>query len=271
MSRPIPPNLVPSSSSDARKTPSLEITHVHHVYDRVASQWAGTRYKAWPCVETFMSSQQFANNNNKFEHLLVGELGCGNGKNLQCLAAKCMQVIASDISVPLCEIAAIQTKQADVHVADVTFLPLRSEVFDLVICIAVLHHLSTRERRLLAVSECARVLVPGGRALFLAWAQDQTTGYSGHKFESQDVFVPFHQKIYLPGFVHTFVPDDASVELQHGVMVEEKRSIVFQRYCHVFAQGELESLVEECGLQVTKSFEEVGNWGVEVLKKAKDT
>jgi SAM-dependent methyltransferase len=248
----------PPRLPDPRHTPQLETTHVHQVYDRIASQWAGTRYKPWPAVVQFLAR-------HGTRAALVVELGCGNGKNLQACAGQCPQVIASDISLPLCEIAALQTPQADVHVADIVNLPLRSRVCDLAICIAVLHHLSSAERRRIAVEECARVLVPGGRALFLAWAQDQTHGASGHVFESQDVFVPFHQKMYLPGFASAFVPDASgvSVELGHGVVDEEKRSVVFQRYCHVFVRGELEALVEQGGFRVTSSFEDTGNWGVE--------
>ena len=263
MSKAVPAALIRAATAETKPgtTPTIEVKHVHKVYDVLATQWAGTRYKAWPAVEAFLDAYAHRS-------FLIGEFGCGNGKNLQAAAAKGCQVIASDICVPLCEIASMQTKMADVHVADITCMPLKSNMFDLVVCVAVLHHLSTWERRKQAVSECARTLVPGGRALFLAWAQDQTNGYSGHEFPSQDVFVPFHQRVHLPGFVQAFKPhpDDVSKDLMHGVFVEEKRSIVYQRYCHVFAQGEIESLVHDCGLRVLRSFEDTGNWAVECEK-----
>ena len=44
---------------------------------------------------------------------------------------------------------------------------------DGVLCIAVLHHISTLERRLAMLGELARVLRCGGRALVTVWASEQ--------------------------------------------------------------------------------------------------
>jgi SAM-dependent methyltransferase len=40
---------------------------------------------------------------------------------------------------------------------------LRSNIFDYVISIGVLHHLSTQKRRAKAIQELVRILKPGGR------------------------------------------------------------------------------------------------------------
>jgi SAM-dependent methyltransferase len=45
---------------------------------------------------------------------------------------------------------------------DIVRLPYRSACADVVLCVAVLHHISTLERRRAAVSELLRVLRPGG-------------------------------------------------------------------------------------------------------------
>ena len=85
MAKPVPKPLLDLASSesfvDPRMTPKLEVTHVHEVYDRIASQWAGTRYKAWPAVEAFAA--EFLKPWN-----LVCEVGCGNGKNIQALSKR---------------------------------------------------------------------------------------------------------------------------------------------------------------------------------------
>jgi ubiquinone/menaquinone biosynthesis C-methylase UbiE len=44
---------------------------------------------------------------------------------------------------------------------DTLRLPYRSDAFDVVLSIAVLHHLSTKERRLQALSELLRITKPG--------------------------------------------------------------------------------------------------------------
>ena len=52
-------------------------------------------------------------------------------------------------------------------------LPYRADLFDAVICIAVIHHLSTEERRIAALRELTRILRPGGRLLVYVWAMEQ--------------------------------------------------------------------------------------------------
>ncbi len=44
---------------------------------------------------------------------------------------------------------------------------------DAVVCIAVLHHISSERRRVRLLHELARVLRPGGRALVTVWASQQ--------------------------------------------------------------------------------------------------
>jgi len=263
-SKPVPPTHLETAGKEqeeedtVRKTPAIELHHVRDVYDRVATQWAGTRYKAWPEVENFLS--QHAKKND-----LVGEIGCGNGKNLceSIRATGSPIVIANDVSLPLCEIAALQTPKADIQVADIISLPMRSEVFDIVLCIAVLHHMSTPKRRETAVRECCRLLRPGGRALFFAWAQEQDDGVSGHAFAEQDVFVPFHQKMYMSGWDKAFMPKHVDEDIGHGIVDESKRSVVFQRYCHVFVKGELDELITSVpGMKIVSSFRDAGNWAV---------
>ena len=61
----------------------------------------------------------------------------------------------------------------EVVTADCMALPLRSSCFDAVICIAVIHHLSTEERRVEALKELVRVLCVGGRLLVYVWAYEQ--------------------------------------------------------------------------------------------------
>jgi ubiquinone/menaquinone biosynthesis C-methylase UbiE len=57
--------------------------------------------------------------------------------------------------------------------ADTVTLPYRSGVFDAAISIAVLHHLSSHQRRLAALTEMLRILRVGGKLLVYVWAQEQ--------------------------------------------------------------------------------------------------
>lgn len=61
----------------------------------------------------------------------------------------------------------------EVIVADCLNLPYRSDQFDAAISIAVIHHLSSRQRRVQALRELARVVRGGGRLLVYVWAMEQ--------------------------------------------------------------------------------------------------
>ena len=54
--------------------------------------------------------------------------------------------------------------------SDITRLPFRSNLFDALICVAVLHHLATKRRRIEAFKELARVMRVGGQLLFTVCA-----------------------------------------------------------------------------------------------------
>lgn len=111
------------------------------------------------------------------------------------------------------------SRNIEVAVGDCTRTQLRDEICDVVISIAVLHHMSSVKRRVEALKEIGRILRPGGKAMVTSWAMDQTneegkaSNYAKkensakspnsahlpiHKartnFEAQDVLVPFKGK-----------------------------------------------------------------------------
>ncbi|EOD04293.1 hypothetical protein EMIHUDRAFT_434315 [Emiliania huxleyi CCMP1516] len=202
---------------------ALEEQHVRRVYDAIAWQWHGTRYKAWPRVVEFVRSLPHGS--------LVADLGCGNGKLAPACAESGLAAVGCDFSSELVRIAAREMRM-EALVADCLALPYRDASFDAALSIAVLHHISSVERRRALVSETMRVLRAGGVALFYAWALEQQEGVSNHGFAARDVLVPFHQRDSTPR---------RSAELEAaagGVHVPDKRATVFQRYCHVYSQGE---------------------------------
>ena len=67
------PEAASLTRGDGAKTPQVEIEHVRSVYNAIAPQWHGTRYKAWPRVAKFCLM-------NCGKGTLVADVGCGNGK-----------------------------------------------------------------------------------------------------------------------------------------------------------------------------------------------
>ena len=260
--------VVPENFIDAAKKvtamPEVEREHVQKVYDIVAQQWHGTRYRAWTGVEAFVRKQP--------PGLLAADVGCGNGKNIPEIVKGGGFALGSDFSRGLIEIC--RDSGYEVMVADAVILPYRSDVFDYALNIAVLHHISSPERRVELVKETMRIVKVGGVALFYAWALEQEQGgVSGHQFEGQDVLVPFHNKIKVKGVA----PEDererqsrVSGAPTHGEADREKRSVVYQRYCHVYTEGELPKLFENLPwCEVTAAYYDHGNWCVEVLKTSR--
>ena len=155
-------------------------------------------------------------------------------------------------------------KKYECLVADGVRLPYRSNAFDVALNIAVLHHLSTAERRLQCIRETLRILKPGGRALFYAWAKEQKNGAenrSGHQFDASDVLVPFHLREHGPHYNK----DTARECPAHAVRDERKNATVLKRYCHVFEAGELEALVAGAA-RVDECYYDEGNWAVACTK-----
>jgi SAM-dependent methyltransferase len=234
----------------------------------------------------------------------VADVGCGDGKYFPAIWEAGSFVIGTDISRPLLETAFeknasssndekvpdtrkvspkrkyLQARPA-VAVADCMSVPLRDNSCDAAICIAVMHHLSTRERRIRCIEELVRIVKPGGQINVQAWAIEQDAD-SRRRFAANDVFVPFNaQPKYLdkvsqeskakengvPTLSSTeeLNPSKSVAELYSEVYSnadydERKGLVVFQRYCHLYREGEMEEIVSEVsGVRLIESGYESGN------------
>eukprot|EP00916_Digyalum_oweni_P002600 GHVL01004728.1.p1 GENE.GHVL01004728.1~~GHVL01004728.1.p1 ORF type:complete len:254 (+),score=45.99 GHVL01004728.1:26-787(+) len=224
----------------------IEKKYVNDVYDSIARHFSHTRYKPWPNVEQFI---------NRFPvGSVIIDTGCGNGKYLQCGSF----MMGTDNSRPLLEEAQQRLiNKNDVYQADCRDLAMRSGCADCAISIAVIHHLSSRQERIAAVSELIRVVKDGGYVLIYVWAAEQEKGSLGSRdFTSQDVLVPWHlQKAHLLNERDDLGDDD---------------SIEFLRYYHVFKKEEIlevcQTAATQFGALVDKIEFDSNNWAV-TLKK----
>ena len=74
-------------------------------------------------------------------------------------------------------------------------MPHAFHAFDFAISIAVVHHLSTPERRIEAVRSILETQKPDGRALVYVWALEQASSRRGWtENDEQDVMVPWVMK-----------------------------------------------------------------------------
>lgn len=84
--------------------------------------------------------------------------------------------------------------------------------------------------------------------LVYVWAYEQ----EGKKFEAQDVFVPWHLQNKYEAKGGAEQKEEEKEETKEKVMESElKQSKVYNRYYHVFKEGELEELVKQvAGLSI---------------------
>ncbi|KAI0780860.1 S-adenosyl-L-methionine-dependent methyltransferase [Trametes elegans] len=287
---------VTATTVHAEDPQTYEDAHVHAVYDKIAPHFSSTRYKPWPIIAAFLSSLPAG---------WVGvDLGTGNGKYLPLPSERPGSVwtIGLDRSRNLLEIARRAGGVArEVVWGDVLARPWRPGAFDYAISIATIHHLATPARRKAAVKRLLESISPAhGRALIYVWAIEQdelskrnipagsgepspeptTQPTSGR---GQDVFVPWvlaqpaepkpkarrrKGKAGEPVSQEDGKVDDAPETSQEPPKV-------FDRYYHMFAQGELNELVteaaKEMGVRVgdpdTGSREGEGKeYGVQILQ-----
>eukprot|EP00980_Cylindrotheca_fusiformis_P015851 scaffold4637_cov128-Cylindrotheca_fusiformis.AAC.22 len=274
-------------------TPSTERDHVHAVYDAIATQWHHTRGKRgvlWPGATQFLKRLPIGS--------VVADVGCGDGKYFPAVWQAGSYVIGTDISRPLLETAfsaegdnVPDTRRVGEHqaslrdrpaviVGDCMNVPFRSNSVDAAICIAVMHHLSTPERRIRCIEELVRIVRPGGTINIQAWAMKQEEN-SRRRFAAPDVFVPFNaQPKYLDkvdlnssstiptptdGKSHAPTESKSVAELYSENYTkadfdERKGLVVFQRYCHMYREGELEHIVQSVeGAKLIESGYESGN------------
>ncbi|RZH66518.1 class I SAM-dependent methyltransferase [Natrinema altunense] len=181
---------------------------VRDTYDQIATHFASTREYAWPEVEAFVDA-----------HARDGvglDLGCGNCRHAELLAADCESVVGFDVSRGLLETGRDRARERAFAVeliqGDAATLPLAENSVDIAVYVATLHHLPTRATRRDSLDELARVLSPDGRALVSAWSTahdrfDATEGF--------DTTVEWT----LPGgepvdrFYHIYAPDEFEADL----------------------------------------------------------
>jgi len=301
-----------ATAADA-EAEAYESTHVHGVYEAIASHFSATRYKPWPAVASFLRALPPG---------AVGfDVGCGNGKYLGVNPDVVM--IGSDRSPSLIALANSRAKQiqsihpnpnpqnsvsrmggettnspsnsipavgTDVLVADGLLLPFRERSADFIICVAVIHHMSTRARRQEAIRQLLRCLKPDGQVLLYVWALEQGTSRRGwDEGSEQDLLVPWVLKNNQPktqkqqqhqkeGSSQRNQAENASTgstgmsrspptlgappPAEPVATAPGQSDPVFQRYYHLYRKGELEEDVLAAGGVVVSSGYEKDNWWV---------
>ncbi|MHC1601378.1 MAG: class I SAM-dependent methyltransferase [Candidatus Nezhaarchaeales archaeon] len=152
--------------SDIEEKARIEMSKVAKTYEAIAEGFSKTRRSPW---------MEMLHPLSELSEKLVLDVGCGNGRHLIEMAKNASLAVGIDLSRNLLNIARARmeklklTNKAMLVVGDATFMPFRSSAFDAIICIAVIHHIPTRELRRKALREMLRVMRVGGSIIISAW------------------------------------------------------------------------------------------------------
>jgi len=203
---------------------------VRATYEEIADGFAATREYAWPEVVEFVEGRDGP-------AATALDVGCGNGRHSELLAAHARRVVGVDASRSLLALARERARERgwvaafEPVVADAARLPLADSRADLAVYIATLHHLPTRELRVRSLRELGRVLARDGRALVSAWSTEHD------RFDDHETGFDTTVDWTLPGgetvgrFYHIYDPAEFETDLERAGLTVES-SVVSSGNCY---------------------------------------
>lgn len=286
-------------SSSVQSTPEIEKKYVHRVYDAIAPHFSATRFAKWPKVSTFLNNLQSGS--------VILDAGCGNGKylglNPNCffigcdISAPLIQICSDrghevlvadavnlpyrtgygDAAISIAVLHHLSTEHRRIKAIDELVRVVKKGGLVLITVWAVEQEdrslvnkwtpltgkyleewIGPGSPRVRSVSSVTLESIPESEV-------SGSFGENGDKKEKQqEYFVPWH----LP--YHRAEVNGASVgAVENGLARkdDQKGAIVYDRYYHVFGEGELERLVS--GMKnavIVDQFYDKSNWCV-ILEK----
>ena len=193
-------------------------------YNLIAKDFSNTRSQMW---QDLLPLLDYTKQNDK-----VLDLGCGNGRLLEALKEKKIEYIGADNSSELLRIAKEKYPEVNFQLTDGLAFPFQDNTFDIIYCIAVLHHIPSQKLRTEFLQEAKRVLKPGGLLVATVWKLAQK------------------QSIKLI-FKFSFLKLIGRNKMDFGdVLVPWQNT--YQRYVHLFTQRGLPRLFKRAGFQVER-------------------
>lgn len=185
------------------------------VYNKIAYDFDRTRIHMWPCVKNFYET--YVNTND-----FILDVGCGNGKNVY--ANRAIQYQLFDVTETFLALCTEKYPGSNFTQGSVVHLPFRRHTFDIVLCVAVLHHIQPAQQRRRALHQLCLV---AKRFVFgTVWSFEQ------NKYDTQDVMIPW---------------------------TINSTKQVYQRFYHLYTKSEIEEDLKSVGKPFTLYYEHT-NW-----------
>ena len=206
---------------------NLERDYVYNTYNVIGEHFSNTRHYVWPNVKSYIDKIEPGS--------LIADIGCGNGKNMYRSDCEQIGLDFCDKFVEICK-----NKNQNVILGNCMSIPFKDNSYDYTLSVAVIHHLSTYDRRLKAIEELIRITKPGGKIFIQVW------GFSCKKSDEQDAMIEWNlQKKYIDG---------------------GKKNIKINRYYYLFMDNELKEMIPKDKVKILKYYDSYNNWIAELIK-----
>jgi SAM-dependent methyltransferase len=215
-------------------------------YAAFADQFAGSRTLADPALTGILPHIP--------AQAKVLDVGCGNGRLALLLDRERpgatyvgVDAVPDLIGLARAYAANLENVVPQFLIADITQLDwsllIDSLLIDVIVCLAVLHHIPSFDLRLHVMREMRRVLAPGGTVILSAW-----------QFLDNE-----RMRRKIVNWSEVRIPEKA---LEAGdYLLDWKRGGRGLRYCHLVDKAEMERLAAESGLRVRETFRAGGREG----------
>jgi len=210
------------------------LAQTRDIYNAIAPDFSDTRGKWW---QGFGGFNKYVKPGDR-----VLDLGCGNGRMAEIFSDSGIEYLGVDNSEELIKIAQARfTDKSWVNftVGDVLDFKL-ADKFNLVLLIAVLHHLPTRALRLKVLKNIYNSLQPGGRLVASNWNLWQVSGEK-KKIRYWRYLFNYREKIKRGVW-----------SLSDALVPWKPLSGNNLRYVHSFRSGELKRLLKQAGFEIEK-------------------
>ena len=203
-------------------------------YDAIAADFSATRGRP-------LDALRFLFNDYLKKSDKVLDLGCGNGRFVDYFKEKKVKYLGLDNSRALVEIAKLKHPAEQFIVGDALDLPFPTSDFDVVLSLAVLHHIPSLKLRQQFFIEAARVLKPGGTLVATTWDLRPIKMLTTRNWKRLAGFLKAR-------FSRAFKRSDLDA---NDFFIPWRNNQ--QRFVHAFSLKELERLACATGLKVVKS------------------
>ena len=200
-------------------------------YDQMAEKFSGTRNFFWPDLQFIK------------DHISAGDrildFGCGNGRLLGILQEKKIEYFGVDVSQKLIDLAKIKYPQFAQNFSKISgfdSLSFPDEFFNVIVSIAVFHHLPDKKFRLAMAQELFRVTKPGGEIIITVWNLWQPK-YKKYLWKNRWRKIFFLSKLDW---------------LDCEIPFKNNEGKIFKRFHHAYTKKDLTELFSQAGFQIEK-------------------